>query len=480
MVRENDENQDYVALIEAPAEVKESETVKLTLPHFLAGAIAWGCEAGNFPNAYFNLLLTAQTLTEIFLEIQMNDDLSPSAKAACYLLTGHFVLNTLINDLFLVIPAEIYQTIYEKLTVKNSIKIELNRSQRLVQWLKRIFLIIIYTSISILSAGGAIGAVEIFFLPVLKQTLGVFAAAIGTLLGIGYAHFYYTDSILEAIDFFSSCIKRPLATLRSIYANPGPSLQIAKSFIIVSFHYSTMGVFYLTRFAETICSIFEITEKKPALISVMKMTGAFMLVTNGFIRFVPIKKRYLSDNKLESADDFVLKRTQFPWGFIIDIFLESIVSGAIVVFSQQYLNKIYLGIVVGSISLVVRLSIKEPTKDQYPPFSKISTWINFNARLHKSAVLLMVALSHIQNMMRNYAGVDLEMSISDLGCLAMIIGISIAKNRFEVDNNKLDKHILYFKKKQEFKHFGTLANIFKPAAAFPADQKEQLLQIIKR
>lgn len=473
---EQNNDPDYLLFIEK--NLAETKEIKNThFQRWIAGMVAWGCELGNFPNAYFNLIITAQTLTEIVTEIEMNDDLNAPAKAICYFLAGHFALNTLINDLLLVIPAEIYQIIYQKLTLKQTTEIIPDSTPCIVQWSRTIFLIIIYSCISVLSAGGAIGALEMFFIPVLKKTLGIFAAAIGTFLGFGYSHFYYTDSILEAIEFFESCIKHPLQTFRNICDNPGPAIQIAKSFTIVSVYYSTMGVFYLTRFAETICSNFELNEKKESLISVMKMTGIFMLITNAFIRFVPIKKRYMPVENSENLTHLVKNKAQFPSGFVLDILLESLITGAMVVFSKHYLNNIYIGICFGSLSLWVRLSGEEPVKNQYPRFSKISTWINFNARFHKSAVLLMSALSHIQNMFRDYAGYDFKLTTFDLSCLAMIIGISIGKNRFEVDNNKLDKHIKYIKKKQEFKQFGTLTNIFKPADAFPPDQKEELLQI---
>jgi hypothetical protein len=473
------ENIEYSDEFDADAE-EESESH--CLQHFFAGSVALGCEAGNIPNAYFNLILTIQTLALAFVEINQDDSLSIEAKTTCYILAGHFAFHTLINDLLLIIPAEIYQAIYEKMTLKTTSGAQLTRWQQVSKFFRRIFLTIIYFSFSILSAGGAIGSVEIFFLPVLKQTLGIIAAALGTLFGINYAHFYYTDSIIEAIEFFESCIKHPLSSLKTICLNPGPSLQIAKSFTIVSFYYSTMGVFLSTRFTETLCETFDQPVDKNALISVMKMTAGFMMITNCFTRFLPIKKNYLSsivtevtENKLDSDSN----GTRFFWKALVDISLESFIAGAMVIFSKNYFNKITIGIIAGGISLIASLTGKEPTLNRQTSFSKLSTWINFNARLHKSTILLMIAIYRLQNMFRDYAGVDLNLNSYDIVCLGVIVGISIAKNRFEVDNNKLDKHISYLKKKREFNRFGVWT-IFKPAASFPSHEREQLLQILKR
>lgn len=464
----------------------------------LSYAQAFGAEIGNFATSYFSLLATANVLTEIIADVRGNSSIELLEKLACYLFATVFAVPRLFNDLLLIIPAENFQTIYEKL--QKIFYAPQESKDDTDHCLKKIFSYllqsIIYGTFIILSADGAAGYMQIFHLPVLIKYLGIPIAAIGTLLGVSYAHFYYTDIISESFEFFKTSLSNPCTTLKSIFSNFCISLYILKIFIAASIYYSIIAAFYANSVITILQSVFLFKNDNSWIITFMFSASSAVFISNFFIRFLPIKNMYLND-EFQTIPEFYKKNVQTTQTFYKRIFFEFIICLAGIIFSINYFTHnnltIALGIMISTSIFLIsipalhqyhrqHLALKQYQESQQLVITtydtKTAKIINTVTRIQKSQILLFAGIWNVQNMFKNSLNYDLNLGLLDCACLVIFLGVNIGINKTATDIEKLNKHINLIKTKWTLGRFGTWGSLFQPIAVYPPKEARQLMQAV--
>lgn len=470
--------------------------------------LAFGAEVGNIANGYYGFLLTFNVLTELIVEINDDNSISKGAKTACYIFAAHLAGHRWANDTLGIIPAENFQVIYEKLV--SLLFTQYSCRDKSFNWssvLKNIFKLLLnalfFTTFAILSADGTAGYMLIFYLPILVKTLGLALASIGTLLGISYSHFYYTDIIFNSIELFKNFLFNPVKSLKRIVTSPCASLQVFKSYFIVSGYYSTIGGLYLLSVVNILKEAFAFQIKADDVIFLIKYSSASVFLTNFFIRFLPFSKKYFNDKYLLITDEH-RRQIRLPAKFYIDVLIELFISAGGVIFSLNYFTNYHWGLAIscGSFGIglaalyrqhlnqtVVDKDLANPVHQLFIPevnrqsvccnHRYIAAWTNFWSRIQKSYVLLFAGFWRIQATLKEYAQLDFKFSLLDYGCLVIIFGTYIGANKTAIDIEKLETHIELLKTKWQMGRFGAFGCLFRSHKAYPPNEQNRLRQILK-
>ena len=244
-----------------------------------------------------------------------------------------------------------------------------------------------------------------------------------------------------------------------------------------------MGFFYLYSLTELLGDTFDFSVDYEDLKIGMILSSSFICVSNFLTKFLPTKERYLNDNILALTTEQRRAGT-LSGGFYVSIFIELLSSLASIKLLYHYSDSYLVSLSLGILSLLISLpAIYQNYMNQSALQTTGSTschlnmasWINVNARINKSGILLLAAVWKLEDLNL----LEKEMGLFNAICFVFVFGGPIGINKVEMDQPKLSKHIKYISKKMKLGHcFGKISCCFYPAAQYPPNEKEMLENIL--
>jgi|GEM_PF-6180112 len=422
---------------------------------------AYGAKVGDFSTNYFNYLKIKEIIAA-FLLLFIGQD-SSSLAILSIAIALYFALNSLANDLLLFIPSEASLEIKDFFSGKRKTENQKNKI------FKTLSAPVLYPTFAILSANSAAGILAISTASLPARILSAFVSILGTELGIFYSHMVFAPRIKDFEKLINDFIDNFSVSLKKIIKNPIITLQIIKFFGIISFNYTTMGVFYLYSLAEELSQAFSFSINDYPLTIAMGIATILVFITNIIIRFPATL------NKSISSSNF---------------FLESLISLAGLTLSIRRVEKnpqlAVSGIVTSFASLAIGLGSiylrpeTKPTAHEQNHF--LTHWLNAHSRLIKSTFLPFAAINKICKALKDHDSTDLGLDTLDIICLVAIMGIPLGINSSAMYKSSINDHLNYINEKwcieNEDPQFGKFGCLFASNQDYPLFYSRRLKNVL--
>lgn len=484
-------------LIEEDYQLVTEDLPRSTWVEAIAFYNTYGAKLGDFTANYFILLKIFELSLSLMEGILENPEYDREVQAGCYILALYLAIHMLSADLLLWIPAEVAEQtadylhglISEYNTSENSLGIVGNIFQFFKNIFKKfIFYSALYISFGMQSVTSSDGALALFPNNLPGKIAGITATGLITELGIFYCHIVYYPKIKTFVKFAADVVETPRVYLSEILKHPLKSLQVIKSFTIISVYYASLGVFYLYSLSELLSEKLEFPINGHQLNIAMGFAGGLVLFSTVVLRFRKTVDKYFSNASAGMQ----------PQDAALDAFLECLISAAGLTLSSRHYTKNRLmaigGIIASLSSLVIGLStvktrrseakallITESVTDPEIKPEEISgwaKWLNAHSRFVKSTYLPYSAIEKITVMLMTNSHIDLGLDRGDIFCLMVIIGVYNGMNNTNMWLPTINSSIKHLKVKfqivKEDKDSNCLSWIFKPTRKFSPEFRLRL------